>query len=565
MSERAIKDLDSVIEGIESGAFIEDADDELAQENFWSYVPWGDDFQIGFHKSTANIRGNFSANRVGKTLSSIMEIFISATGRVPDSMKEWYPEEKLAPPNSNFFMATLTDDLYDEIFLPLIREWIPLKSFGIKYLPSKKRFDCPNGVTIFLKSYASGWAKFQGSNIWMIMLDEEPDDKRIYKECLTRILSSHGYVWFSMTPLKGFTWVYRDLFRKAETDSSIEVFNGNMYQSPYLTKEYVDKWLKQFPPHEQEARAMGKFISTVEKHVFNIDNVNKWIENSMSPIHLRRLGTIGKMSDTIRDLNLIPEVLDADAEFVSYSPEEKHINPNAIWQIWEEPIKGVGYLCSVDVSSGQGELPDHSVAHVKRQPPNGKPIHVATVRTNCIRPYDFGKIVFAGCLYYNLAMIAVEAMTYGDALINSIRWYPYIWFSNTYEGKGKCNGFLMTPTRRVGVIEVERNLVDSNCRLIMLERETLNEMMVFHYNKVGKADHPADYRSDGIMASCIGDGILDRYSFYIRDNSKMKNPDANMERFRYLFKDDDPQQKAKLNNRNKFLGKSRTKRIGRFS
>lgn len=532
MPEKTVKDIDAVISGIREGSFIEDSREEQTARKYWSYEPWGEHFQIGFHKSTKKIRAAFAANRIGKSLMSFMEVFIMATGHVPDKMKKWYPMKKIAPPNSIFFLATIKDDLHREITLPLINSWVPLKTFGIEYVQSRKVFKCPNGIQIFLKSYEAGWETFQGSGVWGIVLDEEPTDKKIYTECLTRILSTGGYLWFSMTPLKGFTWIFYDVAKAAEKDKGIDVFNGKMSECPHLTKKEVDELVSKFPEHERRSRANGEFCVSVEQHVFPSETVNKWLNEYKSPAAHKRISIVGEPSNTIADFNLAVIAEDASEEFVPFVQGQDEVNPAAIWQIWHEPQQGRGYIIGVDVASGQGAQTDHSVAHVKTAFAGGTIQHCATLRTNCIKPYDFGRLIVAGAKYFNNALVAIENEGYGDAAIDAMRWYPFQWYSNVYDANAKVMrekkcGFGMKRNMRTLVLEAERDLINRNGCPIVHERETMNEMMLFRVCDDGRYDHPRGGRSDGVIASSIADFISCKYPHVLTDNRRKMKQNEN--------------------------------------
>lgn len=61
------------------------------------------------------------------------------------------------------------------------------------------------------KTYAQGWQEFQGANRNLIWLDEEPDDAKIYAECIARIRGpegKEGSLYITLTPLLGYSTVY---------------------------------------------------------------------------------------------------------------------------------------------------------------------------------------------------------------------------------------------------------------------------------------------------------------------------------------------------------------------
>jgi len=558
----SIRDIDSVIEGIRSGAFLDDYDGEVLKK-YWEYKPYGEDFQIGFHKSTKKVRAMIAGNRCGKTLSAIMEMFIIATGNIPKSMMEWYPKEKIAPSNSLIFFGSIKDSMHDEITIPIIEKYIPLNAFGIRYVKSERMYICPKNIKIFLKSYESGWATFQGSGIWYVNLDEEPSDKKIYTECLTRILSTNGYISLTFTPLKGYSWSFFDIFKAAEVDKGIAIFRGKMRDNPYLKKEDIDDILKKYPEHERKSREEGLYTVAIDEHVFDSDILNNYLNKPIPSLGAFRIYTIGEETNTVKDYKL-PVVMDnATMDYDRFLNNNENFNEDGLWEVWEEPKQGRGYVIGVDVSSGLGGLRDHSVAHIKTVTSSGVIYHVASLRTNCIKPYDFGKLVLYAAKKYNYAFIICESEGYGDTTLSAFEWYPFQWFSNTFQNKEKTTknkkpGFVMKEQNRKNLIELERDLIVKNPCYIINEIETIKEMINFTIIN-NKYDHPKGSRSDGIIASSLCDWVIVKTPYLVKDN-RIKTP-VNDSIYRY--KEDDPKYIARqeVGNKIRCLGLSRAKRM----
>ena len=76
--------------------------------------------------------------------------------------------------------------------------------------------------TCVLKTYEQGWRKWQGTEPDVVWLDEEPEDFKIYTEALTRLLTSHGIMMVTFTPLLGQT----DLVIHFQTSESEQVWLG---------------------------------------------------------------------------------------------------------------------------------------------------------------------------------------------------------------------------------------------------------------------------------------------------------------------------------------------------
>lgn len=60
---------------------------------------------------------------------------------------------------------------------------------------------------VHFKSYVQGVESFMGTSVHVIHLDEEPDSRSIYSECLTRTMTTNGIIMCTFTPLLGLSEV----------------------------------------------------------------------------------------------------------------------------------------------------------------------------------------------------------------------------------------------------------------------------------------------------------------------------------------------------------------------
>ncbi len=471
----------------------------------------------------------------GNTTCGVMEMFIQMTGKLPHLVKDWYPKEKIAKPNAQSWICCSSDSV-EKVILPKIRECIPFKSFDIEWISSKNEFRLPDGKRIYLKTYEQGWQTFQGAGIHFILNDEEFQDEQIYKEELARILSTKGRIAFTMTPLSGKTWVYYKIYEPSKNPgSNIDVFSANMHDAPHLSEDTINWISQEWPEHEREARVKGEFIVAPEKRFFNPNKVHEFMKGLVDYSDCMKIWVEnGELKGTIDDLNL---PLDTWGFPRGGMLEGDKVNPQGAWKIWEQPKKGYGYILGVDVGSGEGSQPDHSVIHVKRRTKLGVIVHCATMRSNCIKPYELGRISLCGARFYNDACIVAESEGIAAAFFASIEFYPHLWRGTRHTGESK-NGIAMTG-KRPKILENERDLVERSGMSIINEYETLEEMTMFVYtdktDRWGnfKPDHVKGERSDGIMASSLADYILVEHPTVINDNAKDRNIRDNVVRRRY--------------------------------
>lgn len=254
-------------------------DGELWQKNNatglwddWSNKPW----QLNFHNAGKENqeRALISANRAGKTHSAGSEIAYHATGNYP----EWW-DGKVFEKEVLIWCGSITNEASRDIVQKelvggvgeiLGTGAIPkdciigkpqMRQAGISDVIDFIRVRHKNGgvSTIVFKSYDQGWRKWQGTAPEVIWLDEEPDastlnEARIYSEALTRILSSHGIILSTFTPLLGMTELVRHYM---EGGTGIYIETAAWEDAPHLIKEERDRLAASYEDYERDTRTKG--------------------------------------------------------------------------------------------------------------------------------------------------------------------------------------------------------------------------------------------------------------------------------------------------------------------
>ena len=125
---------------------------------------------------------------------------------------------------------------------------------------------------------------FQGTSQGFIWFDEEPP-LEVFQECQMRVLDTAGDMWFTMTPLKGLTYVYNLVYLNERNDPDVEYWQAEWEDNPWLSKVEIDKLIATMPEEEREARQYGRFTSLCgfafpelrkEIHIKPIDAVPEW-------------------------------------------------------------------------------------------------------------------------------------------------------------------------------------------------------------------------------------------------------------------------------------------------
>jgi len=104
------------------------------------------------------------------------------------------------------------------------------------------------------KSYEQGWQKFQGTAQDGIWLDEDPNDPKLFTECLTRLMTKHGLMITTFTPLLGVTPMLQHFY---DMGDAVYIKNVTWDDAPHITEEDKRLMLEKYPEHERKTRSLG--------------------------------------------------------------------------------------------------------------------------------------------------------------------------------------------------------------------------------------------------------------------------------------------------------------------
>lgn len=267
---------------------------ELEFTKLFRYTPYP--YQREFHACEVDNQEIMlrAANRVGKTYSAAYALAFHLTGLYPEP-GQWfypddYPEEKMRGKDvwpdgwegRRFdepilvWAASVTNELSRDVQQlellggpPRSADWgkgaLPKRLLGkattrqagiggVCDTVEVKHVSGGRSKVIF-KSYDQGWRKFQGAAPHLIWLDEEPDDYKIYTECLTRLLTTKGLLLITFTPLLGRTALVEHF---DDPDArGIVTITATWGDVLHLDKEDVDRMLLSYPVHERDTRSKG--------------------------------------------------------------------------------------------------------------------------------------------------------------------------------------------------------------------------------------------------------------------------------------------------------------------
>jgi phage terminase large subunit-like protein len=204
-----------------------------------------------FHDSHAYIRALFGGNRSGKTESGIYELLQPCL-------------ESPGEPGNQVWATTVSNEMLGRIIWPKVQKYVKSSDIqSIAWLNKGRRIPAivyfTNGWEIHFKSYEQGREKFQGASVRRILLDEECD-KAIFEECLARVLDQGGDLLITMTPLKGLTWVYEDVYQASQADPDIASWTISLLENKYISQESKDRFIAHLTPDMIARRVAGQFL-----------------------------------------------------------------------------------------------------------------------------------------------------------------------------------------------------------------------------------------------------------------------------------------------------------------
>lgn len=222
----------------------------LSAERISPKYPNGENDSEGFHKSNARIRAIFGGNRSSKTVTGMCEDVWYATGM--------HPYKNIPTPNFGRICCTDFTNGIEKVILPEFKRWCP-RHLIHHYDVESRTMHLTCGSTVEFMSYDQDVEKFESSSRHWIHFDEEPPED-IYKACRMRVMDTRGDIWFTMTPAKGLTWIYDQIYEQAGINPSIAVWLFDSLKNPYVSQEEIEEIIRGLSEQEVEARIHGKFV-----------------------------------------------------------------------------------------------------------------------------------------------------------------------------------------------------------------------------------------------------------------------------------------------------------------
>lgn len=231
----------------------------------FAYHPYAK--QVEFHEAGANSRQRclMAGNQLGKTYAAGSETAMHLTGLYPDWWRgKTFPRATRGWAGSK--NAEVARDGAQRILLG------PTNAPGTGTIPRdriveiKKARGVPDAVESVLvkhtsgdnsllvfKGYQDGREAWQAETLDFVWYDEEPPED-IYSEGLTRTNNTRGVVYLTFTPLLGMTFV---VLRFWNREPGTKLIQMTIDDADHYTQEERDAIIRDYLPHEREARANG--------------------------------------------------------------------------------------------------------------------------------------------------------------------------------------------------------------------------------------------------------------------------------------------------------------------
>ena len=204
-------------------------------------------------------------NRSGKTAGCAQYAVACALGRQHSDAAEWcrnnmVPLDTLPDRPGTVWAVALDSGDSREYLRPAVAGYLPPDAkWRNQYGYGRAEVRLPGGGRIMFPSVDMGRDGFQGAAVDLVWFDEEPADQSVVNEALMRLVDREGRCIFSMTPLRGMTWLFDRWISDTPDDAAVHWIHG--MDNPHLPDGALERLLKQYGPHERAARERGEWTS----------------------------------------------------------------------------------------------------------------------------------------------------------------------------------------------------------------------------------------------------------------------------------------------------------------
>lgn len=221
--------------------------------------------QMAFHQCQKRNRWVFGGNRSGKTECGAVETVWLARGIHPFRANK---------DDIDCWVVSVSRDVQKQVAQKKVLQYLD-KNWIDKVVMISGSKDSPQyGVIDFIvvknvfggkskigfKSCESGRDKFQGASLDFVWFDEEPPYE-IYQECRMRVVDRQGHLFGTMTPLKGLTWVYDEIYLNCHNSDQVWCEFMEWADNPYLSADEITALSQSMSQDMLDSRRYGRFAA----------------------------------------------------------------------------------------------------------------------------------------------------------------------------------------------------------------------------------------------------------------------------------------------------------------
>lgn len=421
-----------------------------------------------------------------------------------------YPTRHLCTKDDDQVWVGTFKQAKDTMWLPRLKALIPQHLLNIRrydegYEGQKCIFHFLNGRQLHLITYEQDYRRFESKRAKLIVLDEEPPDRRIFAAAL-----SHAErLRICMTPYNGITWMYYDVLKHVK-ESQIAVFHATGYDSPYETRATINARKAHYRRYEIAARVYGLFASTADKPYFD--------QQLLLPL----AGRYCNVSEQLQLFHTVPEKFDLtrpDPGLIECARvEERSAELRDVWEVYERPRRETAYWLAADTAEGaetNKAAGDANIAYVLRGPLPGDPDWPVVVAClHCTLPVrDFARECLKAATWFNAAMLAPESRGETAAyFVAETRDWPTYFKMNVMRDADNVEtsrlGFYTSPSSRKIVCDLLSDyLCDHSAQRTVnpfLHHRLLEEYQQAITDDKGRMDHSEVGSTDCLIGFGIG-------------------------------------------------------------
>ena len=320
--------------------------------------------QMQFHKCNKKNRWVFGGNRSGKTECGAVETVWLARGIHP------YKNNKRV----DCWVVSLSRQVQRDVAQSKILHYLRKSWIEAVVMESGRKDSAESGIIDFIlvrnvfgtlskigfKSCDQGREKFQGASLDFVWFDEEPPYD-IYKECKMRVMDKKGMIFGTMTPLKGLTWVYNEIYLNENRDDNVWTITMEWADNPYLDKKEIEDMTKSMSEDELQSRRYGKFMQIgglvygefdENIHVIEPFDVPKdWFDNISIDPGLNNPLSCHWYAEYDGNVYVIAEHFESGKDVAYHAQRIKEISSSLDWPLHN------GRICAlIDSAAGQKTL-----------------------------------------------------------------------------------------------------------------------------------------------------------------------------------------------------------------